>query len=324
MTRTRRRLHALGAATVLVTVLGTALGPAPGPAQPAGAHAPGARATAASDPAAAPHEPSGLHDHAARRLAALERDHDARLGVVAIDTGTGQRVDYRADERFAVASTMKVFVAGLVLERYTDDELERRVRWSEDDLVSHSPVTELYVGHGMTVRQLIDAALTMSDNTAVNLLLDLVGGPGAVDDRLADLGDHVTSLDRIEPELNDWRPGEVRDTSTPRALADSFRRYALGDVLEPRDRDLLDEDLADSATGYDLVRAGVPRGWEVGDKSGSATYGTRNDVAVVRPPGRAPWVVVVMSSHDDADAAGDGELLAEATKVVVDTLPGPA
>ncbi len=252
------------------------------------------------------------------RFAALERRRDARLGVMAIDTGSGETLGYRADERFALASTVKVPLAAVVLDRLSVDDLERRLFWTEADLVAYSPVTELFVEDGMTVRQLLDAALTLSDNTATNLLFDLVGGPGAVDDRLAELGDSVTSVDRVEPDLNDWRPGEVRDTSTPRALAAVVRDLTLGDLLARDDRRLLDDELGDSLTGARLVRAGVPDGWRVGDKSGTASYGTRNNVAVVHPPGRAPWVVVVMTSHDEADAETDDALVAQAARIVVD------
>ena len=253
-----------------------------------------------------------------RRFAALEEGRDARLGVMAIDTGTGRTLSHRGDERFALASTVKVLLAGVVLDRLTTRGLEKRLFWSEADLVPHSPVTEMFVEDGMTVRQLIDAALTLSDNTATNVLFDLVGGPDGVDDRLADLGDTVTSVDRVEPDLNDWEPGERRDTSTPRALADLVHELALGDVLGRADRWLLNDDLGDSLTGARLVRAGVPASWRVGDKSGSASYGTRNNVAVVHPPGRAPWVVVVLTSHETADADTDDELVARATRVVVD------
>jgi beta-lactamase class A len=205
-----------------------------------------------------------------------------------------------------------------VLDRLSAHDLEQRLFWSEADLVPYSPVTEMFVEDGMTVRQLVDAALTLSDNTAANLLFDLVGGPDVVEDRLADLGDTVTSVDRVEPDLNDWRPGELRDTSTPRALADVVQDLALGDLLGRADRWLLNDELGDSLTGAQLVRAGVPASWRVGDKSGSASYGTRNNVAVVDPPGRAPWVVVVMTSHNTADAETDDELIAKATRIVVD------
>lgn len=274
---------------------------------------------ASTEPEAAQLEPAmDLGAEVRSRFVALERSRDARLGVVAIDTGSGETIAYRADERFALASTVKVPLAAVVLDRLSARDLERRLFWTEADLVAHSPVTELFVEDGMTVRQLLDAALTISDNTATNVLFDLVGGPGAVDDRLAELGDRVTSVDRVEPALNEWRPGEVRDTSTPRALATVVRDLTLGDRLRPDDRRLLNDELGDSLTGAGLVRAGVPDDWRVGDKSGSASYGTRNNVAIVHPPGRAPWVVVVMTSHDEADAETDDALVAQAARVVVD------
>jgi beta-lactamase class A len=272
----------------------------------------------ASTPAEAMRPAPAAEAEARSRFAALERRRDARLGVLAIDTGSGETLGYRADERFALASTVKVLLAAVVLDRLSVDDLEQRLRWTEADLVDHSPITELFVEDGMTVRQLLDAALTVSDNTAANLLFEHVGGPGVVDEHLAGLGDSVTSVDRVEPELNDWRPGEVRDTSTPRALATVVRDLVLGDALGPDDRRLLDDELGDSLTGARLVRAGMPAGWRVGDKSGTASYGTRNDVAVVRPPGRAPWVVVVMTSHDRADAETDDALVARAARIVAD------
>ena len=276
-----------------------------------------ARASTRPEPAElAPARSSGAKVRS--RFAALERRRDARLGVMAIDTGSGATLGYRADERFALASTVKVPLAAVVLDRLSARDLEQRLFWTEADLVDYSPVTELFVEDGMTVRQLVDAALTLSDNTATNVLFDLVGGPAVVDEHLAGLGDRVTSVDRVEPHLNDWRPGEVRDTSTPRALATVVRNLLLGDALDPDDRRLLDDELGDSLTGARLVRAGVPAGWLVGDKSGTASYGTRNNVAVVHPPGRAPWVVVVMTSHDEAGAGTDDVLVAQAARVLVD------
>lgn len=307
-TRTRGVLAALSALATAAGLAGCAHAP---PAADAEAVSSAVTARASS---AAPASDRGVRS----RLAALERRRDARLGLMAIDTGTGRTLGHRADERFAMASTVKVPLAATALHQLSGRELERRLFWSEDDLVPYSPVTEMFVEDGMTVRQLIDATLTLSDNTAANVLFELVGGPGAVESRLAELGDTTTSVDRVEPDLNDWAPGEVRDTSTPRALADTVRRLTLGDGLGRTDRRLLDDELGDAVTGAGLVRAGVPASWRVGDKSGSASYGIRNDVAVVRPPGRAPWVVVVMTSHDDPDAETDDGLVAAATRILVD------
>lgn len=273
-----------------------------------------------SAPSAAPSASSTTSSNAEQQFEALERRRDGRVGVFALDTGSGRTVSYRADERFAMASTVKVLTAAVLLEQLSARELERRVRWTEADLVDYSPITEMFVDDGMTIRQLIDASLTMSDNTAANLLFDEVGGPEAVEERLVEIGDRVTSVDRVEPDLNDWVPGEKRDTSTPRALASTFDTLVRGDLLAAADRRLLEDELGDSLTGANLVRAGVPAGFVVGDKSGTASYGTRNDLAIVRPPGRAPWIVVVMTSHDTADAETDDGLVAAATRIVVEVL----
>ncbi|TQJ20168.1 beta-lactamase class A [Micromonospora sp. A202] len=253
-------------------------------------------------------------DHEFRRL---EERFDARLGVYAIDTGTGQTVQYRADERFAYASTFKALAAAEILDETTDAELDRVVRYSADDLVTYSPITEQHVAEGMTMRAIADAAVRYSDNTAANLMLRHLGGPQKFEKELRKIGDKVTDPARYETELNEGRPGDRRDTSTPQAMAGSLRAYTVGDALEPSDRDTLNGWLRGNTTGGALIRAGVPDGWVVGDKTGSGGYGTRNDIAVIWPPNRAPIVLAVLSSRDEKDADYDDALIAEATKVVM-------
>ncbi|MGN9809330.1 class A beta-lactamase [Micromonospora sp. BQ11] len=247
----------------------------------------------------------------------LEETFDARLGVYAIDTGTGRTVGYRADERFAYASTYKALAAAEVLDETTDAELDRVVRYSADDLVTYSPITEQHVAEGMTLRALADAAVRYSDNTAGNLLLRHLGGPQRFEKELQEVGDKVTDAARYETELNEATPGDRRDTSTARALTDDLRAYAVADALDPADRDLLAGWLRGNTTGGALIRAGVPEGWVVGDKTGAAGYGTRNDIAVIWPPDRAPIVLSVLSSRDEKDAGYDNALIARATEVVV-------
>ena len=300
-----RRLLALSTAAVLLSV-----GPATALLPPAQADTRAAGTTASS--------PS-----MADQLGRLERAHGARIGVLVLDTGTGRVAQYRGDERFAYASTIKALAAGAVLDRLDRRGLQRRVHWDADEVVSNSPVTSQHVEDGLTIRQLIEAAITVSDNTAGNLLFELVGGPSGLQRELRRLGDRTTSVDRWEPELNTAVPGDRRDTTTPRALVASFRAYLLGDVLPRADRQLLRHDLDAAQTGLGLVRAGVPRTWRVGDKSGSAEYGSRNDVALVRPPGRAPLVIAVMTTHDDPAAATDDSLVEAATRAAVRDLACP-
>ncbi|AZU64843.1 class A beta-lactamase [Neobacillus mesonae] len=255
-----------------------------------------------------------------RKFADLEHKFDARLGVYAIDTGTNRTVSYRPNERFAYASTFKALAAGALLQHYSLDQLDELVKYSREDIVTYSPVTELHVDTGMTLREVIEAAVRYSDNTAGNLLLNKLGGPKGFETALRQIGDNVTQADRYETELNSAVPGDTRDTSTPKALAASLRAFAVSDLLSAEKRTILIDWMKGNATGDALIRAGVPNGWEVDDKSGAGSYGTRNDIAIVWPPNRAPIVIAVLSSRDTQNATYDNALIAEAAKVALNAL----
>lgn len=250
----------------------------------------------------------------------LESKFDARLGVYAIDTGTSRVVAYRPDERFAYASTYKALAVGAVLQKYSMEELDELISYTSDDLVTYSPITEKHVDTGMTLRELSDAAIRYSDNTAGNLLFEKLGGPDGFEAALKQIGDHVTQADRYETELNEATPGDTGDTSTPRALATTLQAYTVTDVIPAEKREILTDWLRRNTTGDNLIRAGVPHGWEVGDKTGAASYGTRNDIAIVWPPNRDPIVIAVLSSRGMQNAKYNDELISEATKVALDAL----
>ncbi|RCV51722.1 class A beta-lactamase [Marinitenerispora sediminis] len=253
-------------------------------------------------------------------FAQLESEYDARLGVYAIDTGTEEVVAYRPDDRFAYCSTHKAFSAAAVLDQNSFEELDEVVRYTEADLVPHSPVTEQHVDTGMPLIDLVDAAVLQSDNTAANLLFAELGGPSGLQAALRETGDDVTHVDRVYPDLAEATPGDIRDTSTPQAMAATLRAYTLGDALRPEKREVLVDMLRRNPMSGELIRAGVPEGWVVGDKTGAGGYGTRNDIAVVWPPDDAPIVIAIMSSRDAEDAQYDNALIAESAAVVVDAL----
>ncbi|GGK35941.1 class A beta-lactamase [Nocardia camponoti] len=253
-------------------------------------------------------------------FAPLESEFGARLGVFAVDTGSGKTAEYRADERFPFASTFKALAAGAILTTTPVDALSERVKFSAADVVVNSPIAEKHVDDGMTLREVIDAALRYSDNTAGNLMFARIGGPDGLERILRGLGDTVTEMDRIEPALNEALPGDVRDTSSPRALAADLRQYTLGDVLHPDARTVLTDMMLANTTGNALIRAGVPGDWAVGDKTAGAAYGTRNDIAVIWPPNRAPLVVAIMTTRDQQDAEYVPALVAKATRVAVRAL----
>ncbi|WP_341715987.1 class A beta-lactamase [Micromonospora sp. FIMYZ51] len=299
-TTRRTRIRALAAALALGLLAGCSPGTPAAPASP----------TAAS-PSAAP---------VVVDFAPLEQQYDVRLGVYAIDTGTGRTVEHRADERFAYASTFKALAAAAVLAATSTEELDQIVTYSRDDLVTYSPITEQHVQTGMSLRAIADAAVRYSDNTAGNLLLDRLGGPGGFKQALRDIGDEVTEPARWETALNEATPGDTRDTSTPRALATSLRTYTVDDALAAEDRVVLVDWLKGNTTGDKTIRAGTPDGWQVGDKTGSGGYGTRNDIAVIWPPDRAPIVLAVLSSKTDKDAEYDDTLLAHAAELTLTAL----
>ncbi|MFC9912469.1 class A beta-lactamase [Streptomyces sp. NPDC059862] len=302
-----------GAAWAAAGLLALAALPACGQHTASGAGSPAGAARSAS--------PAAGTKPTTAEFRALEREFDARLGVYALDTGTGRSVGHRADDRFAYASTFKALAAGAILRKYGTDGIDKVVRYSRDDLVENSPVSENFVETGMTLRGLCAATLWYSDNTAVNLLLDELGGPDGLEKVLEEFGDDVTEMDRYETEMSEGTPGDIRDTSTPRAMAGSLRAFLLGDALKRDERELLRQWMTTNMTGRTLIRAGVPDDWDVADKSGTAGYGGRNNIAVVWPDdGGNPIVMAVMSTRDKKDAERRDALLAKAATVAVEGL----
>ena len=242
------------------------------------------------------------------KLMALERAHGGRLGVAILDVDSGRRVNHRGEQRFALCGTFKLLAAALLLARVDrgEEQLGRRIVYDGDALVTYSPVTELHVGApGMTLAELCHAAVTVSDNTAGNLLLASFGGPPALTAFARSLGDAATRLDRIEPELNDVPPGDERDTTTPAAMLVCLRALLVGDALSATSRTRLRDWLLASSTGGRRLRAGVPADWLVGDKTGTGERGATNDVGILLPPGRGP--LLVAAYYDAPDDAADSQ-----------------
>lgn len=252
--------------------------------------------------------------------ARIEAASGGRLGIAVLDTATGRLDGHRLDERFPMASTFKWLVSALVLQRvdHALEQLERRIRYGAEHLIAHSPVTAQHVGAGgITVRALCEAIVTVSDNAGANLLLDSVGGPAALTRFARSLGDEMTRLDRRELALNEARPGDPRDTTTPRAMAGLLNRVVLGDVLSPGSRALLVQWLEAARTGMTRLRAALPADWRAGDKTGSGQRGTSNDVAVFWPPQRAPLVVAAYLTGSDRPMEHRNATLAAVGRAVV-------
>ncbi|RKL65026.1 class A beta-lactamase [Salipaludibacillus neizhouensis] len=246
----------------------------------------------------------------------LEKEYDARLGVYAIDTGSKETVEFCEDERFAYTSTSKALATAVLLKQNPISVLKEIRTFTNEDIVTYSPITEDFVNKGMSLGKIAEAAMQYSDNTAGNLLFEELGGPDGFEKALRESGDTITMVDRIEPDLNEAIPGDSRDTSTPKALATTLEVFGISEYLPTDKQEIFTNWLKGNTTGDSLIRAGVPEGWEVGDKSGAGGYGTRNDIAIVWPPNREPIIIAIMSSRDEENASFNDELIAKATKVI--------
>ncbi|MGX7703993.1 class A beta-lactamase [Methylobacterium sp. Gmos1] len=261
-------------------------------------------------------------EDAVARLAQLERRDGGRLGVEVRDTATGRRFGHRADERFPMCSTFKAVAAAAVLARIDagKDDLNRRIHYGRDALLSYAPVTAKNVETGMTLAELCAAAVVWSDNTAANLMLDTLGGPEGITAFARAHGDTVTRLDRTEPTLNTAIPGDPRDTTSPAAMVGLLENVLLGRALSAESRTRLTGWMHDSPTGLKRVRAGLPEGWRTADKTGTGDNGTANVVALIHRPDGAPILASVYLTGSPAEPAARDAVHAEVGRLIARTL----
>lgn len=242
----------------------------------------------------------------AQTLAELEEASGGRLGVYAVNTANDLEVFYRADEIFPTGSTYKILPVSAILTQ--DALLQEQITYTENDLVTWSPVTEQHVQAGMRVIELCEAAISYSDNTATKLLIDKLGGSVPIADFARTIENESFSMET---------PGDFSHTATPLAMAESLRTLTLGDVLAVAQRTQLITWLQNNTTGKARIRAGVPKGWMVGDKTGSGDYGLTNDIGIIWPPGGEPIIVAVYFIQDDKNAQRRPDVVADATRIVL-------
>jgi beta-lactamase class A len=255
-------------------------------------------------------------------LERLEKSSGGRLGVAVVDTGSGEQTGHRVNERFAMCSTFKMLLASAVLQRADQgrEHLDRIIPIPAKPLVSNSPLTEEHAGSTMTVSNLCYAILTRSDNTAANLLLNTIGGPEGMTHFARSIGDTVTRLDRTETSLNEALPGDPRDTTSPTAMAGNMQKLLLGDLLSAASHRQLIEWMIANRTGDEKLRAAIPTGWRVGDKTGSNGETTSNDIAICWPPQRKPILITAYLTECPGPETKRNHVLADVGRAVVAAL----
>jgi beta-lactamase class A len=251
-------------------------------------------------------------------ISRIEAASGGRLGVAVRDTGSGKHFSHRGDERFAMCSTFKFLLAAAILARVDkgEESLDRTLPVAAGDILPNSPVSEKHVGGTLSIDTLCEAVIIVSDNAAANLLLAAIDGPAALTGFLRGIGDEVTRLDRYEIEMSEAAPGDPRDTTSPNAMLTDLDRLVLGTVLSEASREKLTGWLIANKTGDTRLRAGLPKGWRVGDKTGTGGHGTNNDVAVIWPPESSPLLVTSYLTESRLDADGRNAVHADVARAV--------
>jgi beta-lactamase class A len=256
------------------------------------------------------------------RIGALERRHNAYVGLFAVALDGGRSISHRGQEAFAMCSTFKGYASARVLQMVEHGEsmLDQKVFVDPAAIVANSPRTAPMAGGEMTLDELCQAALQVSDNTAGNLLLKTIGGPSAITAFARSIDDPSSRLDRWETELNSAVPGDPRDTSTPEALGGGYRTLLAGDALAPPQRQQLEDWMRANETSS--MRAGLPPGWTTADKTGSGDYGSANDVGVAYGPAGARVLLAMMtrSQANDPKAQNLRPLIGELSSLVIPEL----
>jgi beta-lactamase class A len=256
------------------------------------------------------------------RIAALERRIGGRLGIAVLDTADGRRFEYHATDRFPMCSTFKFLAAAAVLQRVDQkqEDLDRRIPYGAVDLLEWTPITKAHLHEGsMSLEALSAAAIEYSDNTAGNLLLQTIGGPAKLTEYVRTLGDDVTRLDRTEPTLNSAIKGDERDTTTPAAMLGDMRTLLFKGGLSRESRERLETWLNANTTGAKRLRAGFPSTWSIGDKTGTGSNGAVGDIAIARPPHRAPILIAVYLAESTASSETLNDAFVETAKVIAET-----
>lgn len=231
-----------------------------------------------------------------------ERRVDGRIGVCLLDSRRRGDDGHRLEERFSMASTFKWALAAAVLAQVDRGRLslDQRVPVSEAALLEHAPVVRARLAErALSIDALCEAAVTVSDNAAANLLLALIDGPAGWTRFARAAGDDVSRLDRVELELNSNLPGDPRDTTTPRAMAGLLASVLDTErALSSASRAKLRQWMLGTRTGLRRLRARMPASWTIGDKTGTGQRGAVNDVLFAERPGRAGIIVVACFMSD--------------------------
>ncbi|KEI71359.1 class A beta-lactamase [Endozoicomonas elysicola] len=248
----------------------------------------------------------------------LENRHGGHIGIAVMDTSNQSLWDYRGNTRFPLMSTFKTLACAKLLADADQkkQKLTTEAMITRESLVTYSPVTEPLTGQRITLEQACDATMTTSDNTAANLVLTGIGGPQQLTDFLRSTGDTVTRLDRIEPELNEAKQGDLRDSTTPLAMADTLNQLILGNTLSDGSRAQLKTWMMGNQVADNLLRSVLPEGWSIADRSGAGGHGSRGITAIIWSEKRLPLIISIYMTGTNASFEERNQIIVKTGEAV--------
>jgi beta-lactamase class A len=294
-----------------------------------------------------------------REIARLAKGAGGVVGVSAVHLQTNRRVSLNGSERFPMASTFKVPIAVQLLTRVDQGELrlDQMIQLQQSDLHPGSgTLTDLFNQQGLalSVRNLMELMLLISDNSATDVCLRLAGGPVAVTARMRAAGINVIDVNRSTVQLiadwigvtklppeSEWSPtlfrtlsssvkpeerkaaaakfdADPRDTATPEAMVALLERIYRKNLLKPESAELLLDIMRRCRTGEARLKGMLPLGTEVAHKTGTIG-GTTNDVGIITLPENAGHVAItVFVKSSEKEVSARERVIADVARAVHD------
>ncbi len=248
----------------------------------------------------------------------IEQNIAGRVGVSVFDTQNNQHWNYKGNERFPMMSTFKTLACAKMLQELDGGDIKANTQYliKKEDLVVYSPITKKQVGNTITPEKSCEATMLTSDNTAANIVLQHIGGPKGVTDFLRSIGDNVTRLDRFEPDLNEAKINDLRDTTTPNAMVQTLNTILLGEVLTENAQSQLTTWMKNNTISGQLLRSVLPQDWIIADRTGAGAHGSRGITALVWNTKRKPIIISIYLTQTDLSFAERNRVISEIGEII--------
>ena len=254
-----------------------------------------------------------------KEIRKIESELNSHIGVSILTVNSNESWSYKGNERVPLTSTFKTLLCANLLSNADKGNiaLDEKVAVEKDKLITYSPVIEKHIGKSVSLYDSCSATMTTSDNTAANIVLQKIGGPITLTKFIRNIGDDITRLDRYEPELNEGKPGDLRDTTTPNAITKTLNELLFGSALSEESQNQLKQWMIDNKVSDHLLRSILPSDWIIADRSGAGGYGSRSITSVFWPENTSPFIVSIYITQTKASFEQRNEAIVKIGKAIL-------